>query len=330
MFIVNRWLNQYSNYQTGNVMNTAYNTFLTALMVEYYHDQIADYITTQLNVTWSRTSPAIVSVDEDAYQIYMTLESDHSMGMTVVGTPADMWAFNFVTSSYISPIEYTVMCGAYNRTFSSVAMDLYYLYLNNNTFVETFVQNGFIIQKSIFSDDNFLVLDLETGIVRDINTVNNLCGIDDVCYGFQLITCGFNENVTEQGEVINLGTFFWWNGIGRIYIASLPIVSVAVDKIWVDDVGTVSSRYGTLAFGNPQPDGVHPVGPVDITILLRKGYNVLSLNIKDVYDDKIGCSSLWIVQGRSLLDKPPLFPNPSPDNLQFPLNTSNPTYKPFD
>jgi hypothetical protein len=28
----------------------------------------------------------------------------------------------------------------------------------------------------------------------------------------------------------------WWNGLGNVYIASSPVVSIATDKIWVDDM----------------------------------------------------------------------------------------------
>lgn len=82
------WLNQYYNYQTGNA---AYNAFLASLLVEYTHDQIADTITSQYNVTGSLTSPTIVvAVGEDASGTYLTLDCDHSMEMTVVGTTANM------------------------------------------------------------------------------------------------------------------------------------------------------------------------------------------------------------------------------------------------
>lgn len=56
-------------------------------------------------------------------------------------------------------------------------MDLVYDYLSNNTSLEGFIHNGYLIIKTNGSDDgNFLVIDPETGIVRDINTVYNYCG----------------------------------------------------------------------------------------------------------------------------------------------------------
>jgi hypothetical protein len=72
-------------------------------------DQVADAAASEFNVTWSRTHPIVVSVGDDAYQTYMTLECDHSMGMTVVGTLENMIWFNNACSSSISIIEYGIM-----------------------------------------------------------------------------------------------------------------------------------------------------------------------------------------------------------------------------
>ena len=82
--VLQYWLEQYSNYQTSGAMNVTYNTFLTTLLVEYVYDKIADNISSDYNVTWSRTSPIIVSVGDEVYETYLTLECDHTMGMTVV------------------------------------------------------------------------------------------------------------------------------------------------------------------------------------------------------------------------------------------------------
>jgi len=98
--VVNYWWSQYSLYQSSDY--AAFVAFYTALLVEYSHDQIADNITS--DVTWARTSPIIVSFGDDFFETYLTLESDHNMGMTVVGTPENVKEFNFVTSNNISVI----------------------------------------------------------------------------------------------------------------------------------------------------------------------------------------------------------------------------------
>lgn len=66
---VEYWLDRASLYQPG-AMKAAYGTFLTALLVEYVHDQLADAVATEFNVTWTRTHPIAVSVGDDAYQTF--------------------------------------------------------------------------------------------------------------------------------------------------------------------------------------------------------------------------------------------------------------------
>ena len=172
--VVQYWLNQSSNYQSDPALNAAYNAFLTSLMLVYLHDQIADNLSSVYNVTWSRTSPIVVSVGEDATGTYLTLDCDHSMGMTVTGAIADIWAFNYATSSCIPVLEDAIMNSVINNgTYNSVMTNLINDYLNNMTSVEVSIQNGYIIEES---GNDFIVIDPETGICRDINTVNNLCG----------------------------------------------------------------------------------------------------------------------------------------------------------
>ena len=319
------WQDQYSSYQTGDAMNVAYNTFLTALMVEYLHDRIANNITTSLNVTWSRTNPVIVSVGEDPYQIYETLESDHSMGMTVIGTIENTKVFNFVTSNSLSYIEYEVISSAYNSTFSSVTMLLLYEYFNDNTYVDTFEENGFIIIKSIFND-NFVVIDLETGIVRDIDTVNN-------CYGgiyefggrttdfgkiyffkqpvkmlYWITAIGFKAFVWQVPNPWDLGTApFIWDGKGRVYISrsSLFLVNITADNIL-----TITGPNGQKIVEGTQE-------ALDITDILNEdlGLQILYIELKDTDGGWIQTSPLYIVQktlDRQDLELPRLFPCPAP------------------
>jgi parallel beta-helix repeat protein len=298
--IYNYWVNQYNSYQTGDAMNAAYNTFLTSLQVEYAHDQIADNITTQCNVTWSRTSPIIVSVGDDAYQTYLTLECDHSMGMTVVGTPENLRTFNSVTSYGISLIEYEIMNSATNSpyqsssanwAFSSVMIDLINAYLSNST--EALVQNGFVVEKSVFNNNDFVVIDPETGIIRDINTFNNLCGAYQDVSCIALINLGYDTPVTNQYEEGDLGTIsFVWNGTGSVYISSSPS---NISEIWADDKLFIAGN-GWLNPSFADPTGVYPGPAVDITSILLPGINNIQVQVQDVYGTVIGCSPLWIVQ----------------------------------
>jgi len=55
------WLKQYFKYPVG-AMKAAYGTFLTVLLMEYVHDQVANEAANGFNVTWARTKPIVVSV----------------------------------------------------------------------------------------------------------------------------------------------------------------------------------------------------------------------------------------------------------------------------
>ena len=59
-------------------------------------------------------------------------------------------------------------------------MDLINAYLSNNTSLKMFLQNGSLIEEY---GNEFIVIDPETGICRDINTTTNLCGIADYIWG---------------------------------------------------------------------------------------------------------------------------------------------------
>ncbi|ADZ10529.1 parallel beta-helix repeat [Methanobacterium lacus] len=309
--VLQYWWNQYSSYQTGDVKNVAYNTFLTALTVEYLHDQIADNITTLLNVTWSRTSPIIVSVAEDPQQIYVTLECDHGMGMTVVGQFEDIYVFNFMTSFYISNIEDDVMSNAYNLSFNSVTMDLLYRYNNNKNDLESIEEDGFIIVKSI-SNDNFLVFDSETGMVRDIDTVHNFYG----GYYFYKQTTNMINYITLIGfkylywQISNpwdLGNFqFLWNGTGNVFISSN---GKFLADISADNILEITGPMGSKTVVGTQ-------GALDITDILdaNAGLQNLHLILTDTDQGFIATSPLYILWAgidRQDLELPQLFPTPS-------------------
>ncbi|WP_407453266.1 chitobiase/beta-hexosaminidase C-terminal domain-containing protein, partial [Methanobrevibacter sp.] len=69
------WLAQKSLYSPG-LMKAAYGTFLTAFLVIWENDRVADDAASRFNVTWQRTSPVCVSLCNDYNCLYITGESD--------------------------------------------------------------------------------------------------------------------------------------------------------------------------------------------------------------------------------------------------------------
>jgi len=111
-----------------------------------------------------RTTPIVVSVFDDAYSTVLTLECDHRFGMDVVGDPSSVWAFRYACSSAINPIEHWVMETLFpggNHNSITVALG------QMGEMVDVFISNGYQVMMSSI-EDLYLVLDLETGIVRDV------------------------------------------------------------------------------------------------------------------------------------------------------------------
>jgi len=184
--ILQYWLDKKSLYAPG-AMKAAYGTFLASLLVIKAHDMVADQAASEFNVTWSRTTPVMVSVVDDAASTYMTGEMDHRMGMDVVGDEANVWAFRFACSAAFSPLENEVMDP---DSIGSVTMGIGERILQGQI-PELFYSNGYIIYKIQNKDDLILILDPETGIVRDV--ANGISGV--YCFHDQI-----TDHIIEQAE----------------------------------------------------------------------------------------------------------------------------------
>ena len=196
-------------------MRAAYGTFLEALLVIYGHDVVADAAASEFNVSWVRTTPIVVSGIDDAYRSYITGEMDHRMGMDVVGDPENVRAFRYACSSAFSPIEYWVGAALFpvydvngtriydNSSFlGSVTMGLGYLLLSGSP-VEIFESNGYVFIRVVGDNNNILVIDPETGIVRDIRVDGGVSG--SYCYGDQQTELGgdFGQNLIDNRDMLN-------------------------------------------------------------------------------------------------------------------------------
>jgi len=145
----------------------------------------------------------------------MTLECDHRMGMDVLGDPGNVKAFRFACSMAINPIEYWVMKTLFPSTnssyegnsglYSSITIGLGQKILNGEM-VDIFISNGYLVIKSM---DNrlFLVIDPETGIVRDVMVTNSTFSYSSWCYSDQQTEWASdlgNDLLTEKPEWLSL------------------------------------------------------------------------------------------------------------------------------
>lgn len=218
-------------------MKAAYGTFLTSLIMIKCHDMVADQAAAKLNVTWSRTSPIAVSVCDNAYECYMTLECDHSFGMTVTGDPGNVWAFRFACSSAINPIEYLVMKTLFpvanssgnnssfedsvylEHLYSSITLGLGQMILNGEM-PDILMSDSYLI---MCRDGKFLVLDHETGILRDAMIID--LEFMNSAYCFSDLQTEWAFDLGEELNSINPDT--WPEQLQSINNVTIALSSIA-------------------------------------------------------------------------------------------------------
>ncbi|BDZ71966.1 hypothetical protein GCM10025861_24830 [Methanobacterium petrolearium] len=273
-------------YPVG-AMKAAYGTFFTSLMTIYCHDILADAAAEEFNVTWSRTHPVAVFVGDDAYQTYLTLECDHSMGMIVIGSLKNIILFNSACSSQISTIEYGIMrnldfLSQYETVsldvMGSVTRDMFYAFWTG-TDMRLFTENGYTVIKLVGRDDLILLYDPETGIIRDINTVNGFCGaycfhnqITDSSYdlfaGVKNSTSDYMDWVHENIEIFNRIVDIDFNG----------------QKYWY-----LAKTYGAIAFfgfGLLTGSTEYIIAAIAFELVINQGYNAF-------YDQLLPSMEFW-------------------------------------
>lgn len=182
------WLD-YGELLSAGEMKAAYGSFLSALLVIYEHDKLADKFANYYNVTWNRVSPVVFSMCNDYRSVYITGESDHGMGMKVQGNDSNIWNFRFACSFSYSIIEQMVGTFIWNNTeIGTVTLSMIVDFLNNNSW-DILANDKYLI----FKNDQkgmFLILDKANGIVRDAMLSDSLiCAMP--CY---------HDNITEDAR----------------------------------------------------------------------------------------------------------------------------------
>ena len=198
------WLNKSSDYAPG-LMKAAYGTFLTDLIFLYEHDYVADLAAEAFNVNWQRTSPVGFSLCNDYNCLYITGESDHSMGMTVAGDAENVWKFRFTCSFAYSLLEQLVGTNIWeDYNIGSVTLGLLQRYMNNES-LELIYENGYYFLKVYGDDTSLLVFDPVTGLVRDIYSFNGLLG-SMPCYhdGITDNAIAYANNLLDETSVYNI------------------------------------------------------------------------------------------------------------------------------
>lgn len=132
-------------YKPCNMTNNVHvNSTIYANDVVMYYCNGTQYISLFFS---NNGSPATFSLCNDFNCLYVTGESDHGMGMTVIGNESDVWKFHFTCSFAFSLIEQLVGSNIWNdSTIGSVTLGLLESYLNNES-LELIYENGYCFLK---------------------------------------------------------------------------------------------------------------------------------------------------------------------------------------
>ena len=159
----------------------------------YEHDRVADQAAKAFNVTWNRTTPIVVGLlDGRRMFSIVTGEMNHRMGMDVEGSEENVKLFRFMSSLSFPLAEQWVMKALFPGTSLNGAIpDLINSYSNGNP-LEIISDGRYIIIREVKDNvTNILLLDLETGLLRDLIGRNSSFS-GAYCYSDQQTEWGWN------------------------------------------------------------------------------------------------------------------------------------------
>ena len=244
------WVSQKNLFSPG-AMKAAYGTFLTALLVIYEHDRIADQAAKTYNVTWDRKTPVMVSMNNDVEDAYITGESDHNMGMDVIGDPINVYNFRLTCSFAFSLVEELVAHNVYNTTdIGSVTLGILQHIAEGEKFI-TYYSNGYLIVYTEENNNSVLYIDLINGIVRDVHT-GNILGVpcfhdgktnQSIEYGENLLNS--SNGFSEQLEIVGNASIMFGGVFGSLITGSVTSGGIGTSIAGL----TLSNPIGVLIVG---------------------------------------------------------------------------------
>ena len=164
--MVQYWLNQNSTYPIGHV-KASYGTFMTSLTTLWLSDKLADEMASQLNVTWSRSTPTVVMCGVTNGTGYLNC-LDPAMGMNVVGDVNNTKSFKFVCSLMLSEVERMAL-GSTGVSVDSTLSRIVSEVLSGATFDTILDPENNTLTLMLEGNDIYkIIIDLNTGVVRDI------------------------------------------------------------------------------------------------------------------------------------------------------------------
>lgn len=228
-------------------MKAAYGTFMTALTILWFIDKIAGEISENLNGTWSRTTPTVVTSGLNIEGAYVSCV-DPAMGMNAIGDVVNVVSFRFMCSLMLSDLEQAALGNA-GLNGTSTASQIFLDIMHGEHFQIIFDEAAGTATITLNDNPNLkIVIDMVTGLVKDIvdddsfQYKGSLASGDAYCYHEQRtdrLTRGLSNFFNSSGghTVASIGgsmlIAMGLVALGPVgWVAGAAIIGVGVAGIW--------------------------------------------------------------------------------------------------
>ena len=276
---LNKWINREIEYKNNVGMQSIYAMFMTAMNTGFLSDCLADNLTEDYNVEWSRANNTVIlgGMNWDyTYQHVLTPD----MGRSIKGlNESNVINFRFANSLMLSKIEQITLqpiADDGNMNVSSAFDDIITSLAVNNASVVYYNDTEFITDES--GSNSTLVIDLKTGLVTALTTIDGFafkgatvsrdCGL---CSIFSIL-----KNIMQE---INNGLTVAKNTIDYINSHNHPLSTLSIKGLLISKGAIGAIFKGSSAVGL----GVVGLGVVGTALALQ---SVGVYYVNNFVDDK--------------------------------------------
>lgn len=230
---MNKWINRESEYKANVGTESIYAMFITSLNTCYLSDSLADNLSDEYNVKWSRSNNTVILGGMNWNYIYQHILTP-DMGRSIKGSnESDIINFRFANSLLISKIEqYSLepIANDGNRNISSTFDEIFKSLALKNASVTYYNTTAFINDEN--HSNSTLIIDLKTGLVTPLTVSDNFafkgstitrdCGL-----------CSIYTMMTNIMKYVNTAVVATTNQLKRITTSSHSTSKLAIDAIQI-------------------------------------------------------------------------------------------------
>ena len=250
---MNDWISKESEYKSNAGMKSIYTMFMTCLNTAYLSDKLADELSDEYNVRWSRENNTVILGAMNWKDTYQHVLSPN-MGLAIKGdNESDIIKFRFANSILLSKIEqYSLkpiaedagsnLTSSFDDIFKTLASyKVSVVYYNNTAFI------------SDESGNSTFVIDLISGLVTPLTikdgfaykgaTVTRDCGLCSINSMAKGVMKTINNVIQDANDVLSL------IGDNILPINSLVVKGALISKGLIGALISGSINVGITLFG---------------------------------------------------------------------------------